>query len=56
MPWSARFDDPIPIPARKPLRTLRDEAKFLMGLPRVEHIQAHWLDAIEALILVSVVR
>ena len=52
MPWSARFDDPIPIPGRKPLRTLRDEAKFLMGLSRVERIQPHWLDAIEAVILV----
>ena len=51
MPWSARFDDPIPIPGRKPLRTPRDEAKFLMGLSRVERIQPHWLDAIEALIL-----
>jgi hypothetical protein len=35
MPWSDRFDYPIPIPGRKPLRTLRDQAKFLMGLSRV---------------------
>jgi hypothetical protein len=41
-----------PFRARKPLRPLRDEAKFLMGLSRDERIQPHWLDAIEALILV----
>ena len=49
MPWSARFDDPIPIPGRKPLR---DVAKFLMCMPPRERIQPYWLDAIEALVLV----
>ena len=53
MLWSARFDDPIPIPGRKPLRTLRDVAKFLMDLPPRERIQPYWLDAIEALVLVA---
>ena len=52
MLWSARFDDPIPIPGRKLLRTLRDVAKFLMGMPPRERIQPYWLDAIEALVLV----
>ena len=52
VPWSARFDDPIPIPGRRPLRTLRDEAKFLMSLTRAERIEPRWLDAIEALVIV----
>ena len=52
MPWSARFDDPIPIPGRRPLGTLRDEAKFLMSLTRAERIEPRWLDAIEALVIV----
>jgi hypothetical protein len=56
MLWCARFDDPIPIPGRKLLRTLRDVAKFLMDLPHAtprERIQPYWLDAIEALVLVA---
>jgi hypothetical protein len=52
MPWSARFDDPIQVPGRKPFRTLRDVAIFLMNMPPRERIQSHWLDAIEALIVV----
>ena len=52
MPWSARFDDSIPITGRNPLRTLRDVAKFLMCMPPRERIQPYWLDAIEALVLV----
>jgi hypothetical protein len=43
---------PLPIPGSKPLRTLRDVAKFLMGMPPRDRIQPHWLDAIEALIIV----
>lgn len=53
--WGRAFDDPIIIPghpAARPLRTLRDVAKFLMGMTPRERIQPHWLDAIEALILV----
>ena len=50
--WGRAFDDPIIIPGRRPLRTLRDVAKFLMGMTPRERIEPHWLDAIEAVILV----
>jgi len=41
MLWCARFDDPIPIPGRKLLRTLRDVAKFLMDLPPRDTTRTH---------------
>jgi hypothetical protein len=52
MSWSRKFDDPMPVPGRPPHRTLRDVAKFLMGMSPRERIQSHWLDAIEALVMV----
>jgi hypothetical protein len=55
MSWSRKFDDPIPVPGRPPLRTLRDVAKFLMAMQPRERIQPHWLDAIEALVMVVLV-
>lgn len=42
MPWSAEFDEPIPLSGRKPLRTLRDAANFVMRLRPAERGLAHW--------------
>jgi hypothetical protein len=34
MPWSRRFDDPIPLPDGRELVTLRDAAEYITGLPK----------------------
>lgn len=61
MPWSRAFEDPIPLPGRKPFLTLRDAARYVMALPakdgrhrgtadggrgtRANDVRAHWRDA-----------
>jgi hypothetical protein len=35
--WDQRFFDPILLPDRKPLVTLRDAAEYITELPRAEH-------------------
>jgi hypothetical protein len=52
MPWSARFDEPIPLPKGKPLATLRDAAHYITKLPKAEHNNTEWQAAMEALLLV----
>jgi hypothetical protein len=37
VPWHQRLFDPINLPARKPLVTLRDAAEYIMQLPEAEH-------------------
>jgi hypothetical protein len=37
MPWSARFDDPIPLPRGRQLVTLEDAGKYITKLPKAEH-------------------
>jgi hypothetical protein len=34
--WDQRFYDPIALPGRKPLVTLRDAAQYIMELPEAE--------------------
>lgn len=53
MPWSAPFEDPIPLPNGRQLVTLRDAADYVMKLPKAEHSVAEWQAAMEALILVA---
>jgi hypothetical protein len=53
MPWSAKFNEPIPLPGRKPLVSLRDAANHIMRLPKAERELPHWQAACEALILVA---
>ena len=36
VPWDQRFSDPIIVPGRKPLVTLRDAAQYIVKLPKVE--------------------
>jgi hypothetical protein len=50
--WDQRFSDPITVPGRKPLLTLRDAAVYITKLPRAEHNAEEWQAAIEALMLV----
>jgi hypothetical protein len=53
MAWDQRFFDPIMVPGRKPLVTLRDAALYITKLPKAEHEAQEWLAAMEALILVA---
>lgn len=53
MPWSAQFDDPIPLPGRKPLVTLRDAARYIQRLPRADQHSPEWQAAGRALIMVA---
>jgi len=46
--WSRAFDDPIPLPDRRVLKTLHDAA-----LPRAEREQAAWQTAAEMLIMAA---
>jgi hypothetical protein len=51
--WDQRFDDPIVLPGRKPLVTLRDAALYITKLPKAEHDADEWRAAMEALLLVA---
>lgn len=52
MSWDQRFFDPIELPGRKPLVTLRDAAQYI-GLPKAERELSRWETAIELLMLVG---
>jgi hypothetical protein len=51
--WDQRFFDPIELPDREPLVTLRDAALCITKLPKAEHDAEEWLAAMEALRLVT---
>jgi hypothetical protein len=51
--WDKRFVDPIAVPGRKPLVTLRDAAQYITKLPKAEHDADEWQAAMEALLLVA---
>jgi hypothetical protein len=53
MPWSTRFDDPIPLTNGRALETLRDAAMHITKLPKAEHDALEWQAAMEALFLVA---
>ena len=53
MPWSSRFDDPIPLPRGRQLVTLEDAGTYITKLPKAEHEAQEWQAAMEALILVA---
>jgi hypothetical protein len=40
--WDKRFFDPIILPGRKPLVTLRDAALYITKLPKAEHDAEEW--------------
>jgi hypothetical protein len=50
--WDQEFFEPIPVPKRKPLVTLRDAALYITKLPKAEHDAEEWQAATEALLLV----
>jgi len=47
--WDKRFVDPIAVPGRKPLVTLRDAAQYITKLPKAEHDAEEWQAAMEAI-------
>jgi hypothetical protein len=51
--WDQRFFDPIVLPGRKPLVTLRDAAQYITKLPKAEHDAKKWQAAMQALLLVA---
>ena len=53
MSWGQRFFDPIIVPGRKPLVTLRDAAKYIVKLPKAEQQASQWQAAAEVLMLVG---
>ena len=53
MPWSAPFEDPIPLPDGRQLVTLKDAGAYITKLPKAEHDAPEWQTAMETLILVA---
>src|SRR3979411_296117 len=51
--WDQEFFDPIIMPGRKPLVTLRDAAQYITKLPKAEHDTEEWRPAMQALLLVA---
>jgi hypothetical protein len=51
--WDQRFFDPIELPGRKKLVTVRDAALYITKPPKAEHDAEEWLAAMEALLLVA---
>jgi hypothetical protein len=51
--WSREFDEPIALPDRGPLRTLRDAGEYIAALSKSEHNAPEWRAAMQALILVA---
>jgi len=51
--WDQQFFDPIILPDRKALVTLRDAAQYITKLPKADHDADEWQAAMEALLLVA---
>jgi hypothetical protein len=51
--WDQRFFDPIMLPSREPLVTLRDAAQYITKLPKAEHDAEEWQAAMQSLLLVA---
>ena len=51
--WDQQFFDPIIVPDRKPLVTLRDAAQYIMKLPKAEQQATPWQAAAEVLMLIG---
>ena len=51
--WSRAFDDPIPVPDGRVLRTLHDAGHYAAALPKAVQERAEWQTAAEMLILAA---
>jgi hypothetical protein len=50
VPWSTRFDEPIPLPDGGELRTLLDAGRYVDALPRSVHEREEWQMVMEVLL------
>jgi hypothetical protein len=46
--WSARFDEPIPLPEGGEFRTLLDAGRYVDALPRAMHEREEWKTVMES--------
>ena len=53
MSWHQQFFEPIILPSRKPLVTLRDAANYIVKLPKAEQQAPEWQAAAEVLMLIG---
>jgi hypothetical protein len=53
MSWDQQFSDPITLPNRKRLATLRDAALYITKLPKKDASTPEWQAAMQALLLVA---
>ena len=53
MSWDQQFFDPIMLPSGRKLVTLRDAAKYVVQLPKVEQQASQWQTAAEVLMLIG---
>jgi hypothetical protein len=51
--WAREFDEPIDLPRGRQLVTLEDAGNYITELPKAEHEEPEWQDAMEALMLVA---
>lgn len=51
--WDSEFFEPIELPRRKPLRTIRDAAEYVTKLPKSEREAEHWQPAAVLLKLIG---
>jgi hypothetical protein len=51
--WATPFEDPIPLPRRRQLVTLKDAADYITRLPKAEQNLPEWQAAIAALIMAA---
>ena len=52
MPWSASFEDPIPLPGGGELLTLLHAGEYIHALPKAKKLEDAWQNAAEALLVV----
>ena len=50
MSWDRPFDRPVPLPGRRPAKTLRDAGNYIRDLPETERDKPEWRLAIQMLI------
>jgi hypothetical protein len=53
LPWSTKFEDPIPHPGGGTIKTLEDAAIYVTALPKKVYDQPHWQLAMEQLIMAA---
>jgi hypothetical protein len=51
--WQRPFEDPIPLPDGRMLRTLREAGAYIMKLPPRAKLEPEWQAAVEALLMAA---